>query len=91
MLAGFRRTWAWRGGGSGRSGWFLGGGDLRGNTLLRDTSLDEIAVLVNWAKVDRLLASISASAKGEPGWPSLALVRALLLGMWHDLSDMRLP
>ena len=54
------------------------------------TSLDEVAALVDWAELDRLLAGISASAKGEPGWPPLALFRALLLATWHDLSDVRL-
>ncbi len=54
------------------------------------TSLDEVAALVDWAELDRLLAGISASPKGEPGWPPLALVRALLLATWHDLSDVRL-
>lgn len=54
------------------------------------TSLDEMSALVNWAEVDGLLAGVSASAKGERGWPPLALFRALLLAMWHDLSDMRL-
>src|SRR3954454_565351 len=37
-----------------------------------------------------LTAGISASAKGEPGWPPLALFKALLLATWHDLSDVRL-
>jgi transposase, IS5 family len=36
------------------------------------------------------LVDISAAAKGEPGWPPLALFRALLLATWHDLSDVRL-
>src|SRR5271166_6042410 len=54
------------------------------------TSLDEMAALVDWSEVDRLLAGISASPKGEPGWPPLAVFRALLLAMWHDLSDVRL-
>jgi IS5 family transposase len=54
------------------------------------TSLDEVAGLVDWAELDRLLADISASTKGEPGWPPLALFRALLLATWHDLSDVRL-
>jgi transposase, IS5 family len=36
------------------------------------------------------LVGISASVKGEPGWPPLALFRALLLATWHDLSDVRL-
>lgn len=53
-------------------------------------SLDEVAALVDWAELDQLLAGISSSAKGEPGWPPLALFRALLLATWHDLSDVRL-
>ena len=53
-------------------------------------SLDEVAALIDWMELDQLLADISASAKGEPGWPPLALLRALLLAMWHDLSDVRL-
>jgi transposase, IS5 family len=53
-------------------------------------SLDEVSALIDWAELDGLLADISASAKGEPGWPPVALFRALLLAMWHDLSDVRL-
>ena len=63
----------------------VGGLEPRGGT-----SLDEVAALVDWAELDRLLAGISASAKGELGWPPLALFRALLLATWHDLSDVRL-
>jgi transposase, IS5 family len=40
--------------------------------------------------LDRHLASIYASAKGEPAWPPLALFRALLLAVWYDLSDVKL-
>ena len=40
------------------------------------TSLDEVAALVDWTEIDGLLAGISSSAKGEPGWPPLALFRA---------------
>ena len=55
-----------------------------------DTSLDEMSRLVDWVEIDRLLGGVSAAAKGELGWPPLALFRALLLAMWHDLSDVRL-
>jgi hypothetical protein len=54
------------------------------------SSLDEVVALVDWTEVDRLLSDISAAAKGEAGWPPLALFRALLLATWHDLSDVRL-
>ena len=54
------------------------------------SSLDEVVALVDWTEVDRLLSDISAAAKGEAGWPPLALFRALLLATWHELSDVRL-
>lgn len=54
------------------------------------SSLTELAALLDWAEIDRHLVGISAAAKGEPGWPPLALFRALLLATWHDLSDIRL-
>lgn len=56
----------------------------------KHSSLDDMAALVDWAEVERLLSGISAAAKGEPSWPPLALFRALLLAAWHDLSDVRL-
>jgi IS5 family transposase len=54
------------------------------------SSLSEIAALLDWTAVDRHLGDVSAAAKGELGWPPLALFRALLLATWHDLSDVRL-
>lgn len=53
-------------------------------------SLDAVSALLDWHEVERLLIDIPASAKGERGWPPLALFRALLLATWHDLSDVRL-
>jgi hypothetical protein len=40
-------------------------------------SLSELAALLDRAAIDRALAGISASAKGELGWPPLALLTAL--------------
>ena len=61
------------------------------NSTARDrTSLDEMSALIDWAEIDRHLGGIYAAAKGEPGWPPLALFRALLLAIWHDLSDVKL-
>ena len=54
------------------------------------TSLDDVAVLVDCAELDQVLVGVSASSKGEPGWPPLALFRALLLATRHDLSDVKL-
>src|SRR3954470_20227825 len=63
----------------------LGGPSPKGGT-----SLEVIASMIDWVELDALLAGISAAAKGEAGWPPLALFRALLLATWHDLSDVRL-
>jgi transposase, IS5 family len=53
-------------------------------------ALSKLAALLDWAAIDRALVGISAAARGEPGWPPLALFRALLLATWHDLSDAKL-
>lgn len=53
-------------------------------------SLDEPAGLIDWTPVDRSLVVISCSAKGEPAWPPLALFKAMLLSIWHDLSEVKL-
>ncbi len=53
-------------------------------------SLSELSALLDWSEIDHALAGISAAAKGEQGWPPLALFRAVLLATWHDLSDVRL-
>ena len=50
----------------------------------------ELAALLDWAEMDRHLIGISAAAKGEHGWPPLALFRGLLLATWYDLSDVKL-
>ena len=54
------------------------------------SSLSGLAALLDWHATDRRLAGISAAAKGELGWPPLALFRGLLLATWHDLSDVKL-
>lgn len=56
----------------------------------RGASLDEMSALIDWAEIDRHLIDIYAAAKGELGWPPLALFRAMLLAVWHDLSDVKL-
>ena len=50
----------------------------------RGASLDEMSGLMDWAEIDRHLIDIYAAAKGELGWPPLALFRAMLLAVWHD-------
>jgi transposase, IS5 family len=56
----------------------------------RTSSLEALRSLVDWAEIDRHLAPIYASAKGEQAWPPLSLFKALLLAVWYDLSDVKL-
>jgi IS5 family transposase len=56
----------------------------------RQTSLDELAALIDWPPADFVLAPLYPSAKGEKAWPPLAMFKALLLATWHDLSDVAL-
>ena len=53
-------------------------------------SLDDLHRLIDWAAIDRHLASIYAAEKGEQAWPPLSLFKALLLAVWYDLSDVKL-
>lgn len=56
----------------------------------RHSSLDELAGLIDWMRIERQLADISSAAKGEPAWPPLVLFKATLLAVWYDLSDVKL-
>ena len=47
----------------------------------RTGSLDDLLRLIDWAAIDRHLAPIYASAKGEQAWPPLSIFQALLLAV----------
>lgn len=61
-----------------------------GAKAARQTSLDELLAVLDFAPAERALASLYRSAKGEKAWPPLTMFKALLLAMWHDLSDAML-
>ncbi|MDX1406439.1 MAG: IS5 family transposase [Woeseiaceae bacterium] len=56
----------------------------------RRTDLDELADVIDWHEADVLMSDISSSSLGEQGWPPLCLLKAMLLGRWYDLSDVKL-
>jgi len=56
----------------------------------RDAGLDELGRAIDWAPLDAALKDIYAAEKGELGWPPLALLKAMLLAVWYDLSDVKL-
>ena len=54
------------------------------------SSLDELSRLIDWNPIATRLAPLYPASKGEPAWPPLAMFKALLLAVWHDLSDVKL-
>ncbi|MEZ5932983.1 MAG: IS5 family transposase [Alphaproteobacteria bacterium] len=54
------------------------------------SDLDRLAQAIDWAAIKTTLSCIYAAPKGEKAWPPLVLFKALLIGIWHDLSDERL-
>jgi IS5 family transposase len=58
----------------------------------RDTvsALDDLRDLLDWSPIEAALEALPVARRGEAGWPPVALFRALLIAVWHDLSDMKL-
>jgi transposase, IS5 family len=49
--------------------------------------LEQASALLDWQAVDEVLAPARPSALGAPGYPALAMFKALLLQQWYGLSD----
>lgn len=63
--------------------------DLMDHPALK--ALDGIESLLDWSRLEALLPQgDEGKATGRPGYPALTLFRALLLGLWYDLSDVKL-
>lgn len=44
--------------------------------------------MLDWSKLEILMAGICADKTGRPSYPLLTLLRASLLGIWYRLSDV---
>ena len=49
--------------------------------------LDELAAVVDWVPLRALLGKRGGAGPGNSSYPSEILLRCLLLGVWHGLSD----
>ena len=49
--------------------------------------LDDVHELINWSRIESLLAGLHSSPRGEKAWPPLMMFKALLLQSWYALSD----
>jgi transposase, IS5 family len=56
----------------------------------RTAALERLSSLIDRQLVAARLAPPYPSAKGEPAWPPLSLLKALLLAVWRHLSDVKL-
>jgi IS5 family transposase len=65
----------------------LGFGDLAAERLRRETDLDRIAALLNWAPLAYRLEKHCRKLDGRPPFAPVMMFRALLLAQWYDLSD----
>ena len=54
---------------------------------LDETVFDRIGALVDWGAVRALLGPRSGPGPGNTSYPAELLLRCLLLGVWHGLSD----
>lgn len=52
--------------------------------------LDDVMGVLDWPRLEALLAPIYAKAAGRPSYPHGVMLRALLLGAWYHLSDVKL-
>jgi IS5 family transposase len=54
------------------------------------SALDDLRDLLDWSPIEAALEALPVARRGEAGWPPVPLFRALLIAVWHDLSDTSL-
>lgn len=60
---------------------------LVGEAAPTNAFLEQALALLDWHAVDEVLAPVRPSTLGAPGYPALAMFKALLLQQWYALSD----
>ena len=60
---------------------------LVGEAAPSNAFLEQASALLDWHAVDEVLAPVRPSTLGAPGYPALAMFKALLLQQWYALSD----
>jgi IS5 family transposase len=53
----------------------------------RSSILDEVGSVIDWAPLRALLGRRGGDGAGNSSYPAELLLRCLLAGIWHDLSD----
>jgi IS5 family transposase len=53
----------------------------------RNACLERIGQVVDWTRIAAVVGDLHTAAEGRPSYPPLVMVKVLLLGQWHQLSD----
>lgn len=53
----------------------------------QETVFDQVDRLLDWGAIEALLGPRSGAGPGQASYPAGVLLRCLLLGIWHGLSD----
>ena len=53
----------------------------------RNEHLERLNTVIDWDRVDALLAEVHSSHEGSMAYSSLLMAKVMLLQQWHDLSD----
>ena len=53
----------------------------------RNERLERLDAVIDWDRVDGLLADVHSSRDGRPAYPPLLMAKAMLLQQWHNASD----
>lgn len=53
----------------------------------RSSILDEVEAVVDWVPLQSLLGKRGSDGAGNSSYPAEVLLRCLLAGIWHNLSD----
>ena len=53
----------------------------------RNERLERLDAVIDWDRVDGLLADIHSSRDGRPAYPPLLMAKVMLLQQWHSASD----
>src|SRR5579862_2512633 len=53
----------------------------------RNEKLERIAGLIDWTRLEVLVAAVRPGEAGRPPYEPLAMLKALLLQQWYGLSD----
>ena len=53
----------------------------------RNERLERLDAVIDWDRVDGLLADVHSSRDGRPAYPPLLMAKVMLLQQWHSASD----